>query len=222
MLSAVRQGDDIDPGTFTCLLVDSGAPALDWGPAWAGFGMRANSSRRMFLKGTSLPAGNLIGSEGDQTWYVFEVVAPYFLAAMSGVYLGIAEAALRLAVDHLRTRTHQHTGQALSEQPLLVEEAADLWRHVQRARQFVRHAAAEWDAGSPDANAALFAAKIEVAETSVSAANTAMSLLGGRGYEEHGKVGRLMRDAQASHVMSPTTHILKTWLGRATLGLPVL
>lgn len=220
VLSAVRQGDEIDPGAFTCLLVDSTAPALEWGPPWAGFGMRGNSSRRMFLNGTTIPAGNLIGSEGDQTWYVFEVVAPYFLVAMSGVYLGIAEAALRMASEHLQRRTHVHTGQALSEQPLLVEEIADLWRTVARTRQFVRYAAAQWDAGLPGANAALFAAKIEVAEASVSATNRAMALLGGRGYEEHGKAGRLMRDAQASHVMSPTTHILKTWLGRVALGLP--
>jgi hypothetical protein len=33
---------------------------------------------------------NLLGHEGDQIWYVFEVVAPYFLVAMAGTYLGIA------------------------------------------------------------------------------------------------------------------------------------
>lgn len=222
VVSAVLLGDDIDPGTFTCLLVDSTAHGLDWGPSWAGFGMRGNSSRRMMLNGTTLPPGNLLGAEGDQTWYVFEVVAPYFLVAMSGVYLGIAEASLRTAVEHLRTRVHAHTGQTLAEQPLLVEQIADLWRTVGRTRQLIAHAAALWDAGAPEANAALFAAKIEVAEACVYATNTTMSLLGGRGFEAHGKAGRLMRDAQASHVMSPTTHILKTWLGRAALGLPPL
>lgn len=220
--SAMLLGDEVDPAAFSCLLVDSTAPGLDWGPPWAGFGMRGNSSRRMVLNGATLPPGNLLGAEGDQSWYVFEVVAPYFLVAMSGVYLGIAEAALRTAVEHLRTRVHAHTGQTLAEQPLLVEQVADLWRAVGRTRQFVAHAAALWDAGAPDANAALFAAKIEVAEACVYATNTTMSLLGGRGFEAHGKAGRLMRDAQASHVMSPTTHILKTWLGRAALGLPPL
>jgi hypothetical protein len=33
---------------------------------------------------------------------------------------------------------------------------------------------------------------------------------------------RLLRDAQAAHVMSPTTHLLRTWLGRSMLGLPML
>jgi alkylation response protein AidB-like acyl-CoA dehydrogenase len=82
VVSAVKMGDEIDPGTFTCLLMDSNAPGLDLGPPWAGFGMRGNSSLRMSLNGTTIPPGNLLGSEGDQTWYVFEVVAPYFLVAM--------------------------------------------------------------------------------------------------------------------------------------------
>ncbi|HVI31010.1 acyl-CoA dehydrogenase family protein [Phenylobacterium sp.] len=220
VVSAVLRDEQIDPGTFTCLLVDSTAPGLDWGPPWAGFGMRGNSSRRMMLNGATLPPGNLLGTEGDQDWYVFEVVAPYFLVAMSGVYLGLAEAALRTAVSHLQARVHVHTGEPLMAQPLLVEQIADLWRLVARTRQFVAHAAGLWDAGAPGANAALFAAKVDVAEACVSAANSAMMLLGGRGYEEHGKAGRLLRDAQAAHVMGPTTHILKTWLGRTVLGLP--
>ena len=216
--SAVRLGDQLDPGTFTCILVDSTAPGLDLGPPWKGLGMRGNSSRRLFLNGATIPAGNLLGSQGDQTWYVFEVVAPYFLVAMSGVYLGIAESALRLSIEHLKSRSHVHSGESLGEQPLLVEVIGDLWRLVVRTRHMVRHAAALWDAASPDANPALFASKIEAAEASVAATNLAMSLLGGRGYEEHGKVGRLLRDAQASHVMGPTTHMLKTWLGRSVLG----
>jgi alkylation response protein AidB-like acyl-CoA dehydrogenase len=222
VVSAVLLGDEIDPGTFTCLLVDSTATALDWGPPWAGFGMRGNSSRRMFLNGAAIPAGNLLGSEGDQTWYVFEVIAPFFLVAMSGVYLGIAEAALRAAVQHLHSRSHVHTGETLAHQPLLVEQVGDLWRTVARTRQLIHHAAELFDRRDPGANAALFASKIEVAEASVAATNMAMSLLGGRGYEAHGLVGRLMRDAQASHVMGPSTHMLKTWLGRTALGLPPL
>ncbi len=219
--SAVGMGEEFDPGTFTCLLVDEGAAGLDWGPEWAGFGMRGNSSRGVELNKVPIPPGNMLGSEGDQLWYVFEVVAPYFLTAMSGVYLGIAEASYRLAVAHLQGRRHEHSGQALSDYPALVDQVADLWRIVARSRQLVRHAAALGDAADPGAAQALFAAKIDVAETAVAATTAAMALMGGRGYQQNGAVGRLMRDAQASHVMSPTTQLLKSWLGRTALGLPI-
>jgi alkylation response protein AidB-like acyl-CoA dehydrogenase len=32
----------------------------------------------------------------------------------------------------------------------------------------------------------------------------------------------MLRDARAAHVMSPTTDLLKTWVGRALLGQPLL
>lgn len=221
VVSAVAAGAEHDPGTFTCLLADNNAPGLSWGPAWTGFGMRGNSSRVMSLVGATLPPGNLLGSQGDQSWFVFEVVAPYFLIAMAGTYLGVAEAALRLAIDHLRSRRHEHSGQSLGENPVLAAQLADLWTSVERSRRLVRHAAELWDAGDPAAPNSLYAAKIDVAETAVAVTNGAMILLGGRGYQQNGHLGRLLRDAQAAHVMSPTSHLLRAWLGRSLLGLPI-
>ena len=59
-------------------------------------------------------------------------------------------------------------------------------------------------------------------DTAVSVANDAMTLCGGMAYRENSRVAQLLRDARASHVMSPTTDLLKLWTGRALLGLPLL
>ncbi len=222
VMSAVAPGAELDPGTFTCLLVDKGAAGLEWAAPWSGVGMRGNSSRGAQLKDVRVPAENLLGREGDQIWYVFEVIAPYFLVAMAGTYLGIAQAALDLAAEHLRQHRYEHTSERLVGNAALIEQVADMWTSVERARQLLHHAARLGDAGSPEAAPALFAAKIEIADAAVGVTNSAMMLLGGRGYQENGKLPRLMRDAQAAHVMSPTTHILKGWLGRSVLGLPLL
>ena len=69
---------------------------------------------------------------------------------------------------------------------------------------------------------AILASKADVADTSVWVANEAMTLCGGIAYRENDQLARLLRDARASHVMSPTTDVLKTWAGRALLGLPLL
>lgn len=222
VLSAVAPGSELDPGTFTCLLVDEGAAGLEWGPVWNGVGMRGNSSRGAKLNDVVVPEGNLLGREGDQIWYVFEVVAPYFLVAMAGTYLGVAQAAFDLAVEHLRQHRYEHTSERLVENAALTERVAEMWTTLERTRQLLRHAASNGDEGTPEAAKALFAAKIDVADTAVAITNIAMTLLGGRGYQENGKLARLMRDAQAAHVMSPTTHLLKGWLGRSVLGLPLL
>lgn len=222
VVSAAAPGSELDPGTFTCLLVEARSPGLDWGPPWSGMGMRGNSSRSAMLHRVHVPKANLLGQEGDHIWYVFEVVAPFFLTAMAGVYIGIGQAALDLAVAHIRGHKFSHTTARLAENPAIVEQVAEMWTALERAKRLLHHAARLGDANSPDAANALFASKIDVADAAVALTNSAMMLVGGRGYQAGGQLSRLLRDAQAAHVMSPTTHLLKSWLGRSVLGLPPL
>jgi alkylation response protein AidB-like acyl-CoA dehydrogenase len=222
VMSAVAPGQELDPGAFSCFAVEADAPGLEWQEPWQGFGMRGNSSRGVRLNQVRIPRANLLGSEGDEIWYVFEVVAPYFIIAMAGVYLGIAQAALDAAVAHLKDRRHDDSTEALSHVPVLSHQVAEMWISVQRTRQLVHHAARLGDAGDATTALALFAAKADVAEMVTSVTQEAMILSGGRGYGQNSRVARLMRDAQASHVMAPTTQLLKTWLGRSVLDLPLL
>lgn len=222
VLSAVPPGAELDPGAFTCLVLEGDTPGMEWRQDWHGFGMRGNSSRGLGLNQVKIPKTNLLGTEGDQIWYVFEVIAPYFLIAIAGVYLGIARAALEAAVSHLKTRRHAHSGEALSDVPVLWHEVAQAWTEVEATRRLIYHAASLADAGAAEAPLALFAAKSKVAQTVTAVTDTAMILMGGKGYADNSDVGRLHRDARAAHVMAPTSHLLKTWLGRSLLGLPLL
>lgn len=222
VLSAVPPGSELDPGTFTCFVLEKTRTGLDWLQDWQGFGMRGNSSRGLRLDRVRIPQANRLGSEGDQIWYVFEVVAPYFIISMSAVYLGIAQAALDIVVAHLKERTHEHSGEKLSAAPIIAHQVAEMWIKVERSRQLIHHAARLGDAGDPQTPLALFAAKADVAEMVTAVTQLAMILGGGRSYGKDGAVARLMRDAQAAHIMAPTTQLLKTWLGRSLLGLPPL
>ena len=49
-----------------------------------------------------------------------------------------------------------------------------------------------------------------------------MTLAGGIGYRENGALSRMLRDVRASHVMAPTTDMLRIWTGRSLLGQPLL
>ena len=68
----------------------------------------------------------------------------------------------------------------------------------------------------------LCSAKAEVAVTVEHLTAEAMTLVGGRGYGAGHPLQRMYRDARAAHVMAPTTDVLRTWTGRAVLGLPIL
>lgn len=209
-------------GEFSALVVDGDTPGVQWIGKWDGMGMRGNSSLMMRLDDVRVPAANLLGEQGDQIWYVFEVVAPYFLVAMAGTYLGVAQCALDYAIHHLRTRVHRHSGEALSGVDVLQHRLGEIWSRIAAARQLLYTAAWRADSGSPDALPLILSCKAEVADVGVWAVNEVMTIAGGIGYRENGPLARMLRDVRASHVMAPTTDLLRMWTGRALLGLPLL
>lgn len=214
--------EDAGGGEFSCVVVDADREGVSWGAPWAGFGMRGNSSRPLTLDGVRVDGDRLLGAEGDQVWYVFEVVAPFFLTAMAGTYVGVAQAALDITLQHLRDRRHAHSGQALADVDLLQHRVGQLWMQVEKTRLLLFHAARLGDLGSPDALTAILASKADAATTAVHVVNEAMTLGGGIAYRENSTLSRLLRDARAGHVMSPTTDLLTLWAGRSALGLPLL
>jgi isovaleryl-CoA dehydrogenase len=218
--TAAEGGDET--GVFSCVVLDEDSPNMEWGEPWVGLGMRSNSSRTLHLASVPVPKRNLLGAPGDQLWYVFEVVAPFFLMAMAGTYLGVARASFEIAREHLATRRYAHSGELLGSHPILSHRLGELWTELEATRQIVHTAALRFDSGDPDALLAVLACKAAAGDSAVRIANEAMTLLGGMGYRENGKLARMLRDARASHVMSPTTDILKSWIGRALVGLPLL
>jgi isovaleryl-CoA dehydrogenase len=209
---------DLANGEFNCIAVDRDTPGLEWGEPWSGFGMRGNDSRGVRLRDVTVPANHLLGEEGDQVWYVFEVVAPYFLTAMAGTYLGVAQAALDITVQHMKSRHFTHSGLSLADIELLQHRVGQLWMGVEKSRLLLHHAARLGDLGSPDALTPVLAAKADAANVAVATTNEALTLCGGVAYRDNSTLTRLLRDARASHVMSPTTDMLTLWTGRSVLG----
>jgi alkylation response protein AidB-like acyl-CoA dehydrogenase len=222
VVSAVDGSDHAPPGHFSMLLLDPTSSGVAWGPPWEGWGMRGNAARTLTLDAVPIARERRLGEEGDQIWYVFNVVAPYFLVAMAGTYLGIATQAVELTRDKLTSRRYAHSGQTLSEFAVLQHRMGTLWAQLQRTRQLCSWAAREADRGGPDALPALCAAKAEVAHAVVDVVNECMTLWGGAAYRDGSPLERLLRDARAAHIMSPTTDLLYTWAGRALLGEPLL
>jgi isovaleryl-CoA dehydrogenase len=222
VVSVVSQEDQYQLGDFSCVIVDGDTAGMEWGKDWQGFGMRGNSSRGAIFKDARAPADNLLGEMGDQVWYVFEVIAPYFLMAMAGTYLGIAQSAIDSTRAHLKRRQFSHSGSALAETDLVQAQFSDMWVEVEKTRSLIREAAHRGDMGDPDALPFILSCKAEAGKTAVAIANSAMSLCGGMAYRDNSRLAQMLRDARASHVMSPTTELLRLWTGRALLDLPIL
>ena len=222
VVSVVSNNDQEELGLFSCAVVAGSSDGIKWGPEWAGMGMRGNSSRTMELHNVQVSKNNLLGKQGDQIWYIFNVVMPYFLMAMAGTYIGVASTAIEEAKNHLSRRYHAHTGASLAQNSILQHRLGTLWASLEASRQLTYHAAASFDSGEPEALIALMSAKVQVADMVVNIVNECMTLCGGIGYRKDSKLQLLLRDARAAPLMAPTTDIMRVWLGRALLGQPLL
>lgn len=212
-----HEGDE-----FSCIVLPADSEGMSWGAAWSGLGMRGNSSRTLELQDVRVPRTDLLGGAGDQIWYVFNVVAPCFLLAMAGTYLGVAAAAEDEARANLKHRYYSHSGETLGDQPVLQHQLGALWSRVEQIRRLVYNAAYSYDSGTDDATLKVLAAKAETDVGVIDVVNQAMTMTGGVAYRDGARLQRLLRDARAAPVMSPTTDLLRIWLGRALLDQPLL
>ena len=222
VLSTMAASSEASASQFSCVVMPEHGAGMEWGQEWDGLGMRGNSSRSLRIRNAFVTGDQILGERGDQLWYVFTVVAPYFLIAMAGTYLGVATRAMEEARNALSKRTYTYNGTNLAQVPLLQHRLGNLWAYVERTKRLIYSAAAQGDAGTPDSMLSILAAKAEAATCAVDVVNEAMTIAGGRGYEKEGILGRLLRDARAAHVMAPTTDILYTWIGRSLLDQPLL
>lgn len=222
VISTRGEGPAEAPGMFNCLIVDRDTPGARFEGEWRGLGMRGNSSVEMLLTNVTVPDTHLLGDEGDQNWYVFHVVAPYFLTAMAATYIGIAQSAFDFVLDYVKDRSYAHNGKTLAAVPAIQTHISSMWSTLQQAKLLVYHAAERADLGDAGALPYLLASKVAAVEAAVAVTNEAMTCAGGKAYRENSMLWSRLRDARAGDVMAPTTDILRTWTARALLDLPLL
>jgi alkylation response protein AidB-like acyl-CoA dehydrogenase len=76
-------------------------------------------------------------------------------------------------------------------------------------------------AADPAAMLDVLGVKAVAAEACLAAVSRAMTLGGGWAFGRRGGLERIFRDAQAAAVMAPSSDVLKDFIGKASLGLPL-
>jgi alkylation response protein AidB-like acyl-CoA dehydrogenase len=145
-----------------------------------------------------------------------------FNLGSAAVALGICRAAVAGTATHLKSARFEHLGQSLGESlPTLRAQIAtmqidtdglaaridDLIDHLERPRDTTVLRVLETKAAAGD---------IAIAVTSA-----AMRACGGAAFAKHMSIERLFRDAHAGAVMAPTGDVLREFIGKAVLGMPL-
>jgi alkylation response protein AidB-like acyl-CoA dehydrogenase len=210
------------PTDSTLYLVPSGTAGLSVAGPWDGFGMRANASAPMMLENCSVGPDLQLTDDGAGFKAMLEVVLPLFNLGTSAVALGLCRAAVAGTAAHLNGARFEHMGQTLGESlPTLRAQLAtmqidtdglaarldDLVDHLERPRETTMLRVLESKAAAGD---------VAIAVTSA-----AMRACGGAAFSKHLAIERQFRDAHAGAVMAPTGDVLREFIGKAILGLPL-
>ena len=206
----------------TLYLVLAGARGLSVAGPWDGMGLRANASSPMALEDCEVPDGLQLTDDKAGFQAMLNVVLPLFNLASASVSLGICRAAVAATATHLKTARFEHLGQSLGESlPTLRAQLAtmqidtdglaaridDLVDHLERPRETTMLRVLE--------------AKAAAGDVAISVTSTAMRVCGGAAFAKHTGIERLFRDAHAGAVMAPTGDVLREFIGKAVLGLPL-
>jgi alkylation response protein AidB-like acyl-CoA dehydrogenase len=210
------------PTDSTLYLVSAGVPGLSIAGPWDGLGLRANASAPMSLEDCAVPLPQQLTDDGAGFQAMLQVVLPLFNLGSAAVSLGLCRAAVAATATHLKTARFEHLGQSLGESlPTLraqlatmqietdglAARLADLVDHLERPRDTTMLRVLECKAAAGDA--------------AIAVTSAAMRVCGGAAFSKHMSVERVFRDAHAGAVMAPTGDVLREFIAKAVLGMPL-
>jgi alkylation response protein AidB-like acyl-CoA dehydrogenase len=136
-----------------------------------------------------------------------------FRPSVGAFSLGMAEAALRIAVEHAATR--QAFGTAISEFQGVSHQLADVKVSIEAARHLIYDAAAAYDSGDAEGVTGKAAmAKLYSTEIAQKAVDVAIQVLGARGLEADSTLAHLYKEVRAPRIYEGTSEIQRNIISR--------
>jgi alkylation response protein AidB-like acyl-CoA dehydrogenase len=206
----------------TLYLVDAASPGVTVAAPWDGLGLRANASSAVTFDGCVVPRDRRLTEDGAGFAAMLNIVLPLFNVGQAAVSLGLCRAAVTAVTAHLKSARFEHLGATLGEAlPNLRAQLAVMQIETDglaaRLEDVIRHLE------TPDDLTMLRVLEVKAAASEIAIAVTslAMRTCGGAALSRQTGIERRFRDAQAGAVMAPTTDVLREFIGKAMLGLPL-
>jgi len=178
--------------------------------------MMNNATNELVLEDLRVPAGNLIGEEGEGFRYILDGMnAERILIAAECVGDG------RWFVEKATGRAGEREvfGRRIGENQGVQFPIARAYASVEAASLMVEKAAALFDRGEP-CGAEANLAKLLAADASWEAANVAVQTFGGYGFDAGYDVERKFRETRLYQVAPISTNLILSYVAEHVLGLP--
>jgi alkylation response protein AidB-like acyl-CoA dehydrogenase len=222
--TAGASGKQVRGGRISAFILDTDARGFEKEELTAKMGMPTANTAMFEMKDCPVPAGNLLGEEGDGFKIAMGTLVSGRISVASGC-LGVIEDCLTEAVMYAKER--QQHGKPIARHQLVQEHIAAIEMHRIASESLVLRAAAAKDAWSADpknaelkSEAELLAAKAKLfaANASWDAADRAVQIFGGRGWSTLYRPGRHLQDTRVCRIYEGTDEILKLKIAAAVLG----
>lgn len=167
---------------------------------WDAIGMRASQSYDTVLDGVFLPDERVarVVPAGDTTDPFLGVMQIWAITLISNVYLGIAERAAQLAVEHAGAKSSIAVpAGSMAHNPFVQHLVADNFLDLHAASEVLDGIGRDWAAGvdhGPGWAARIFSAKWRAVTTAKRVVDRAMEISGGSSFARRSELGRLYRD----------------------------
>lgn len=159
-----------------------------------------------------VPSSHVLG-EVDNGFRVAMHTLDLFRPSVGAFALGMAEAALQIAVDHATTR--RAFGATISEFQAVSHQLADVRLAIEASAHLVYSAAETYDSGERESLTAKSAmAKLWSTETAQKAIDVSIQILGARGLESDSTLAHLYREVRATRIYEGTSEIQRNIIAR--------
>ena len=210
------------PTDSTLYLVPADTPGVSVAGPWDGLGLRANASAPLALDNCVVPSNFQLTDDGAGFQVMLDVVLPLFNLGTACVALGLCRAAVAGATAHLKGARFEHLGQSLGESlPTLRAQLAAMQIETDGLSARVDDLIEHLESPRETTMLRVLESKAAAGDVAISVTSTAMRICGGAAFSKHMSIERLFRDAHAGAVMAPTGDVLREFIGKALLGIPL-
>ena len=204
-----------DSHGISAFILEKGMPGFRPGKKENKLGLRASDTSEVVFSDCRIPAGQLLGKEGEGFVNSLQVLDGGRIS-IAALGLGMAQGAYEAAAKYAKER--RQFGKAISEFQAIQFKLADMATQIEAARLLTYHAAWLADRKQPRFTKESSMAKLYAGEVAVRVANEAVQVFGGYGFVKDYPAEKYYRDVKLCTIGEGTSEIQRLVIARQILG----
>lgn len=189
---------------ISTFIIEKSYPGFSVGKKERKMGIRGSSTVELNFDNCSVPAGNLLGQEGDGFKIAMQTL-DRARPSVGAIAVGIAQGAFDVALEYGKQRVQ--FGQPIVNFQGIQFMLADMATQIQMARLGVHQVAWLIESGAKNYTKESAMCKLYASDICMQVTTDSLQIMGGNGYSREYPLERMMRDAKITQIFEGTNQI---------------